>query len=233
MSEPIINPNEPVAHKGKIGALPHRVREEVCRRLQDGETGAEILPWLNGLPEVQAVLARRFAGAEITDQNLTNWRQGGYAAWLARHERVAKLRNVVESAVEYARAGHHALSEGAAALVAGRMVEVVEQVIDAGADPERMAAAVDAVDKLRRGDHDARRVRNDEAKVEMAREKLTLDERTLALAEQKHRHQVVQEFIKWAADDEARRIATGPGDTGDKLQALGQRMFGDLWEAHE
>lgn len=87
------------------------------------------------------------------------------------------------------------------------------------------------MDKLRRGDHDARRVRVDEAKVEMAREKLTLDGRTVALAEQKHRHAVVQEFIKWAADEEARRIATGPGESSEKLQALGQRMFGDLWEA--
>lgn len=215
--------------KGKIGALPYRVREEVCRRLQDGETGAEILPWLNSLPEVQTVLARRFGEAPITDQNLTNWRQGGFAAWLARNERVTKLRGVVESAMEYARAGHHALSEGAAALVAGQFVQVVEQVIDSGADPERMAAAVEAVDKLRRGDHDARRVRAEEAKVDLAKDKLALDQRTIALAEQKHRHTVVQEFVRWAADDEARRIATGPGETSEKLQALGQRMFGDLW----
>lgn len=224
---------EPVekAYKGKIGRQAARIREEVCRRLLDGETGSEILPWLNSLPEVVEELRRHFNGDPITDQNLTNWRQGGYADWLARRERVAKLRAVMESTVEYARAGNHAMSEGVAALVAGQMVEVVEEVIDAGADLERMAAVSEVVSKMRRDDHDARRVRNDEAKVEMAREKLTLDERTLALAEQKHRHQVVQEFIKWVADDEARRIATGPGESSEKLQALGQRMFGDLWEA--
>ncbi len=62
---------------GKIARLPHELREELNRRLQDGEPGAELVGWLNELPEVQTVLAEHFAGRPITEQNLSEWKTGG------------------------------------------------------------------------------------------------------------------------------------------------------------
>ena len=41
---------------GKITHLPPEIREQVNHRLEQGETNKTILPWLNSLPEVQAVL---------------------------------------------------------------------------------------------------------------------------------------------------------------------------------
>ena len=55
-----------MARNGKIARLPREFREEVNRRLQDGEPGGSLLAWLNPLPGVQAVLAREFGGCRIS-----------------------------------------------------------------------------------------------------------------------------------------------------------------------
>src|SRR5438094_278684 len=44
---------------GKIARLPHTIREQLNRRLQDGELGKPILQWLNSLPEVKALFDAR------------------------------------------------------------------------------------------------------------------------------------------------------------------------------
>src|SRR5262245_9564361 len=73
--------------RGKIGRLPRTVRNEVCRRLDDGHTAAQILPWLNELESTKRVLAELFEGKPVTAQNLSEWRAGGFAEWLNNQER--------------------------------------------------------------------------------------------------------------------------------------------------
>src|SRR6266851_4484844 len=70
---------------GKIARLPHDIREQLNRRLNDGEQAHSILEWLNSVPEVQAVLAASFDGRPLNKVNLTEWRHGGYRDWLALH----------------------------------------------------------------------------------------------------------------------------------------------------
>ena len=41
----------------KIGPLPEIVLQELNRRLQMGENAAQLVEWLNALPEAQAVSA--------------------------------------------------------------------------------------------------------------------------------------------------------------------------------
>jgi hypothetical protein len=72
---------------GKIAKLPNHIREELNSRLHNGESGVHVTEWLNGLPEVQATLDQHFGGRKIKQQNMTEWRQGGYAEWL--HKRLA------------------------------------------------------------------------------------------------------------------------------------------------
>jgi hypothetical protein len=72
---------------GKIAALDRDTREEVNRRLQDGESAEKILAWINSLPKTRAVLERRFDGKPITKQNLSQWRcGGGYRDWVQHEE---------------------------------------------------------------------------------------------------------------------------------------------------
>jgi hypothetical protein len=57
-------------YRGKIGRLPKTVREELNRRLDNGEAGRRLIAWLNSLP-----------GADperpIIASNLSRWKSGG------------------------------------------------------------------------------------------------------------------------------------------------------------
>lgn len=89
--ESIEKPARHCARNGKIARLPAAVREELNQRLLDGEAGPALIEWLNALPEAQAALQRNFAGRPMTEQNLSEWRQGGFRDWLAKTEANACL----------------------------------------------------------------------------------------------------------------------------------------------
>lgn len=83
------SPATPLGHgsrQGKIARLPRDVRDELNHRLLDGESGRGLINWLNALPQVKAVLQRDFGGRPITEQNLFEWRQGGFRDWVAKME---------------------------------------------------------------------------------------------------------------------------------------------------
>lgn len=67
---------------GKIAHLPENIQEQLNNRLHNGETGQQIIDWLNALPEFQAVMARHFGGRPLSHQNISEWRHGGYKEWL-------------------------------------------------------------------------------------------------------------------------------------------------------
>jgi hypothetical protein len=71
---------------GKIARLPEDIRLELNRRIMDGESGPNLLAWLNRLPSVRDVLAQKFGGRPINLPNLSAWRTGGYREWNFRRE---------------------------------------------------------------------------------------------------------------------------------------------------
>src|SRR5579884_2189933 len=71
---------------GKIAQLPYEITEELNASLREGEESDVLLDWLNSLEEVQQVLNEYFDGKPINKQNLSDWRQGGYAEWLLKEE---------------------------------------------------------------------------------------------------------------------------------------------------
>ncbi|HEX4119428.1 MAG TPA: hypothetical protein VH619_02275, partial [Verrucomicrobiae bacterium] len=76
----------PSSGRGKIAALDGDIRKELNVRLEDGQQAPEILPWLNGLHEVQEILKHGFKGVPISPQNLSAWRRGGFLFWLWQAE---------------------------------------------------------------------------------------------------------------------------------------------------
>ena len=70
----------------KITRLPETLREELNQRLRNGEPAHIILPWLNKLPEVIALVEEHYGGNLISPQNLSDWNLGGYREWLTRQE---------------------------------------------------------------------------------------------------------------------------------------------------
>jgi hypothetical protein len=73
-----------MTRNGKIARLPDDIREELNRRLERNIQGITLVEWLNSLPEVQEILRDLFEGNPIIPQNLSQWRQGGFAEWQAR-----------------------------------------------------------------------------------------------------------------------------------------------------
>ena len=71
---------------GKISRLPREIREQLNQRLDAGEPGNRLVAWLNELSAVRGLLAAEFEGAAINEQNLTNWKQGGFREWRMQQE---------------------------------------------------------------------------------------------------------------------------------------------------
>ena len=83
-----------ITRNGKIARLPAVVREELNQRLYNGQEGKGLLDWLNGMPEVQSALAVGFDGRPVSEQNLSEWRQGGYAEWEMRRQLLQDARDM-------------------------------------------------------------------------------------------------------------------------------------------
>jgi hypothetical protein len=77
------NETKRMTRNGKIARLPAAIREQLNQRLLEGETGKQLVEWLNSLPQVQSVLQAKFQGIPISEHNLSQWKNGGYTAWEA------------------------------------------------------------------------------------------------------------------------------------------------------
>lgn len=232
---------------GKIARLPAQIRAAMNRRLDDGQTATQILPWLNALPEVRAVLDADFGGKDVNPQNLSDWRQGGFQDWLAHQDRFTHTKLLAERSVELARACGGNLTEGASAILAGQILELLERIGDlrekiqqpasaeaAEAGRETVAEMAEAIDnlsnaiaKLRKGDQNNVRL------AQLERDLKRKDEE-LKLALEKHRRDTAAIALQILSDARAREIEAGSGSNADKIEALGQLMFGEDWKpAHE
>lgn len=207
----------PRARRGKIAKLPANIRAEVNRRLHDGQPAGQILPWLNNLSPVRTILTAQFDGADINDQNLTEWRQGGYLDWLEERERLDALKELSLFASDAVRAGG-SLADGAAAVAAGRLISAID-----GSDDEQLLKLSSAIASLRGGDLEVKRVKLQEAKVKQ-------DERKLVFEEKRWRMRTTELVLAQLKDSETMRLVAQPGlDNDAKIQLLGKRLFGEDW----
>jgi hypothetical protein len=109
-----------LSRNGKIGRLSKAVRDELNRRLQNGEGGGELLKWLNSHPEVKAVIAAEFGGKPIGKQNLSEWRNGGYKQYLQQQEVLEMARQLSADAGELQPAGAQPLTDHIAVWLTAR-----------------------------------------------------------------------------------------------------------------
>ncbi len=148
---------------GKIARLPHKIREELNRRLQDGEPGGALVDWLNSRPRVRAVLGREFGGRAISEQNLSEWRQGGYADWLRQEESTERIRRMAEHSdkLEAAAEGKE-LSDRLARVLAAELAGLAEKLLAETEDPrerwKRLQEVLRELAQLRKEDHRAARL---------------------------------------------------------------------------
>jgi hypothetical protein len=152
---------------GKIARLPRVVRQELNRRLDDGEQGKKLVAWLNALPEVQAIVAAEFGGKPIREQNLSEWKQGGYRDWVAQQEALEMVERLGEDAAEWDGEGRAPITDTLALWVAARYAVATRRVTEAG-DVEGwrlLREMCGDIVELRKGDHSAERLQIDRERL--------------------------------------------------------------------
>lgn len=81
---------------GKIAALPKAVRDDLNTRLMNGATLRECAEWLNGHGPAEEIRIAKGWG-EFNEENVSNWRQSGYATWLKSRQRFDDLKLKAEA----------------------------------------------------------------------------------------------------------------------------------------
>jgi len=113
---------------GKIARLPAALRDEINRRLENGQKSKTILPWLNGLPEVKAVVEAEFEGNLITKQNLSEWKTGGYAAWAEGRRLRQSVGAFLEDAASLKGVTEGQLTESMGTMLAATMADQMQRL---------------------------------------------------------------------------------------------------------
>jgi hypothetical protein len=213
----------------KIARLPRQVRDELNRRLDDGELGPVILPWLNALPAVQQILKDHYKGVEVSDQNLSTWRETGFCEWQERQQEMIAIHAITEFSKEAVAATGLQLTEGAAAIAAGTLMSRIEDLRRkqlAGEEvDDKLDAAIDKLTALRSGE--IGRVHAEVAKDKqlLQREKHGTDRERLALDQAKFEIAAANALLKKAESREVQKIVAGSGSKADKIAALRALMF--------
>lgn len=180
---------------GKIARLPRELREQLNRRLQDGQPGTQLVLWLNSLPEAQAVLVREFRGRAISEQNLSEWKQGGYGDWLARQDALAQVRELAADAGELAGATDGALVEHLAIVLAARYAAALtdwrgEPTAESRRKLRSLRGLCQDIVELRRGDHSAARLKIEQERLGRERDQTEAE--------------LVEHFKRWARNPKVR-----------------------------
>ncbi len=160
---------------GKIGHLPKSIRDQVNCRLLDGQTGVRLVKWLNSLPETKDALATDFGGRDINEQNLTEWKQGGYQDWLAQQELRVCAGNVAQDGQELATVSDGSLANHLATVLSARYAALMSGWKgDINDDFQRRARGLGVlchdIAQLRRGDNHLDRLRLDRERFAEAKE---------------------------------------------------------------
>jgi hypothetical protein len=178
-----------MTRNGKIARLSRTIRDSLNRRLQDGEPGIRLVAWINGLPDTQRVLATDFGGRKISEQNLSEWKAGGYRDWLARQETLSQARELAADANELTAATDGRLTDHLATVLAARYAVALAGWSGEVTDEFRRKLSLlhglcQDIVELRRGDHSGARLNLEQEQLEQKREKTE--------------EEVLERFKRWA-----------------------------------
>src|SRR5215467_12380305 len=168
----------------KIACLPSAIRNELNRRLDNGERNPSIFKWINSLPEVQTILAAEFEGEPINRQNLNAWKKSGFRNWQLLQ---AALLLTLETPGD--------LDQGTIEKMGTNLIRTLQlryaalagtlpaQTDDPETDLRRLAGLCTNLSSLRRGDISAGR--------------LDIERKRLALLQKKSDEEKEAEFWQW------------------------------------
>ena len=143
----------------KIASLPQAIREQINRRLQNGEAAKEIAEWVNTQSEVKALTAAEFEGAPIVEADAVSWKLGGYRHWEEQQEALEAAVQFGEDAAEIAQAAGGPLADPLALWLTARIAVALREPASGGKDAagqlQRLRQLVGDLVALRKGDQSA------------------------------------------------------------------------------
>ena len=205
-----------MARIGKIARLPGDIRTQLNSRLHEGAEGKSLLQWLNSLPHVHSVLAEHFDACPITEQNLSDWRQGGYQDWLVHQDILAQARDLAATQHDLPSAVQsQSIADHFATAVAFRCSAILAAHGSDLDDPalrqlRALSHTCQAAVKLRQSNQDAARLQIETERWERVRQQMDEDR---AQALQQRQSDALAAPI-WAALKKGERVAqfgAGPG----------------------
>lgn len=206
-----------LTRNGKIARLPRTVRDEINRRLDNGEKGGPLLAWLNGLPEVRALVAAELGGKPISKQSLSEWRRGGFAEWQARQETLAQARELAADAGEITAATDGRLTDHLATVLAVRYASALhgwngEVTEDFRKKLRALRGLCQDVVELRRGDHSGARLQMERERLEREREKTDAE--------------VIAHFQRWLKNPAVRDLVCQDHLSAEERERRMREIFG-------
>jgi hypothetical protein len=188
--------NLPDKRNGKIAHLPRPLRDRICQRIYENASLTQLAEALNQIPEVQAVLANHFNAKPISQQNLSEWKAGGYRDWLLKRQLLENKTESVADARQLAQTAHGLADSlfGILTLDYAQLMMNRDQDDDETFEKKRAALSILSQDivRLRRCQIQARRVEIQEGRFERD--------------EEKTQEQVLHKFAEWASHPDIRRI---------------------------
>jgi hypothetical protein len=154
-----------MTRNGKIARLPHQIRHKLNTRLQNGDLGKDLVDWLNSLPETQKLLAAEFNSHFISEQNLSEWRQGGYPEW----QRQQEVRDRLESFIDLSASledddddgDKQSITDRLSRFLAIQLATETQLLLEQTTDPKErfrhICEAIRHLNALRKGDRAAAR----------------------------------------------------------------------------
>ena len=206
---------------GKIARLPKATRDELGRRIENGELGKPIVDWLNGLPPVQELLEEQFGGRPVSEQNLSEWKQGGHPEWLRQQETLSLVSQLTEQSEEVDEAADgQEISDRFARLLAAEFSRLATALLEKETDPEkrwqRLCEIHRQLSQLRVDDHRAVRthIQRQNYNREMDRE----EEEALKREEKQGRERLLGSILARQRLDPLAQVCGG-GESGHDLAA--------------
>jgi hypothetical protein len=217
-------------HVGKIGRLPKSIRDDLGHRIEDGEPGRESVKWLNGEPRVQEILKEQFGGRAVTEQNLSEWKQGGHQEWLRHEETRSLVSKLTEQSDDLDEAADGMeISDRYASVLAVELIRQAMTRLEKETDPEKrwqiFCEVHRELSQMRRDGHRAVRtfIKRDRWNRERERE----EEEELERLE-KERKQHLMDICLSPMHNQTTAECFGGGEYGEKMAELIHRIKFDL-----
>jgi hypothetical protein len=219
-----------ITHIGKIGRLPKCTRDDLGRRIEDGEQGKELVKWLNGLSGVQRVLKEQFGERAVTEQNLSEWKQNGHPEWLRQEETRSLVSKLTEQSDDLDEAADGMeISDCYASVLSVEFVALTKKLLEEKTDTKErwqcLREVFQKLTQLRRDDHRAVRtvIKRDRWNREVERE----DEEEEKRMEQESKKRL-RSMCFSVLRNKTMADLFGGGEHGEKMAEMLHRIEFDL-----